>query len=72
MHEKNKLSNKLSQLLTTLVDPFIQQDVITHINSGKYASPSIEHDLLSAVQAGLKAVDMFANERLTHHAMHTA
>ena len=46
-------------------DPFKQDVVITHISSGKHASPSIEEDLLSAGEVGLKAVHTFVTERLS-------
>ena len=56
---------RIVQTVTNLVDPFKEHKVITHISSGKHASLSIEKDLLSAGQIGLKAVHSFATERLS-------
>ncbi len=56
---------RIVDTVKSLVDPFETQDVITHISSGKHASPSIEKDLLAAGQIGLKAVHTFAIERLS-------
>jgi len=60
-----KAVQEIVQTVTNLVDPFKQHEVITHISSGKHASPSMENDLISAGQVGLKAVHTFATERLS-------
>ena len=43
---------RIVQTITNLVDPFKQDEVITHISSGEHDSPSIAEDHLSAGQVG--------------------
>ena len=56
---------RIVQTITNWVDPFKQDEVITHISSGKHDSPSIEEGLLSVGQVWLKAVHNFVTERLS-------
>ena len=55
---------KIVETVNDLVNPFIHHEVITHIASGKYATPSIEHDLLEAKSKGCKVVENFVLQRL--------
>ena len=56
---------RIVKTITNLVDPFKQDEVITHISSGKHASPSIEENLFSAGQVWLIAVHIFVTEQLS-------
>ena len=59
-----EIVQKVMATVKNLVDPFTHQEVITHVASGKHATPGIETDLLTAGQVGLKEVHTFANDRL--------
>lgn len=52
------------ETIDNLVNPFVHQEIITHIASGKYATPEIEKDLLEAQERGERAVTEFVSGRL--------
>ena len=51
--------------ITHLINLFTHHDVITHVDSGMYATPEIEKDLLYTEQIGLQKVQIFAIDRLS-------
>ena len=65
MQRDEKAVQRVIETVSHLVNPFVHHEMITHLTSGKYATPEIETDLLRAHNMGEQAMSKFVLDRLS-------